>query len=417
MKNSEKVNAELVSINNAALDDDGFRGAVQLTQAIEKARQIMFKAPWVTKSSNPVKERAAAERQLKHQLSAALDQGFILHNPMQPEFRLINQHNQFGLVNPDNRYYMANISTPGTYIIRGRLGTSADVQIQLAPEFTDDPNPIPVSVLSKPELKRNKNGEFEITISDTDPGGNWLNNTNDKSKAANVLIRESFMDWENEVGGTWYIERVDKRGEPSPLPTRAEVDRQYRIAADYLVDTANAWVELVSFLLGKLPTCAMTPPDDTKLPGQYSSSGVFPMNPDQAVIITLKKACARYQAIQVGDLWFNSLDYCHRQTSLTMEQARPSSDGRYRIVLSSRDPGVANWLDPAGASTAFVFARWQGLEDGYEFTCSDIPHVEVVNFDSLREHLPADEPEFTDQDRADQLAARQAAGLKVPRGF
>ncbi|MDH5327195.1 MAG: hypothetical protein OEZ68_19515 [Gammaproteobacteria bacterium] len=405
------------AIHSKTKDADVGRGAAQLAQAIEMARKIMFKAPWMTASSNPMEERAAAELQLKHQLSAALDQGFILHNTDQPEFRLINQHNQFGLINPDNRYYLANIKTPGTYIIRGRLGTSADLQIQLAPEFTGNPNPEPVSFLSLPELCH-KNGEFMITISDTDPGdGNWLNNTNGESKAANILIRESFMDWENEVGGTWYIERVDNRGEPSPLPTPALVEKQYRMASKYLVQSVVAWIAVVKKLLGKSQTGAMSKPDETKLRGQYSSFGVFPMRADQAVIITLKKACARYQAIQVGDLWFNSLDYCHRQTSLTMAQARPSSDGRYRIVLSRKDPGVANWLDPAGASTAFVFARWQGLDDDYKLSCSDTPCVEVVDFDSLREHLPPDEPHFCTQERTDQLAARQAAGLKTPRGF
>lgn len=417
MKHSAQMNAGLLSMNSAIEDDDGYRGAAQLARAIEKARQIMFNAPWVTTSLNPDEERAAAQRQLKHQLSAALDQGFILHNPMQPEFRLINQHNQFGLINPDNRYHIANIQTPGTYIIRGRRGTSADLQIQLAPAFTNNPNPIPISALSLAELCIDDNGEFEITISDKDPGGNWLNNTNGVSVAANVLIRESFMDWENEVGGSWYIERVDTHGEPSPLPSHDVVDDQYQIASNYLVDSANAWVNLVSFLLGQLPIRAMSPPDKTKLPGQFSSSGVFPLRADQAVIITLNKAPARYQSIQVGDLWFSSLDYCHRQTSLTLAQARLSSDGRYRFVLSRRDPGVANWLDPAGASTAFVFARWQGLKDGHRLSCADTPCVKVVTFDSLREHLPPDEPEFTAQDRVEQLAARQAAGLRSPRGF
>ena len=401
-------------------DEDLPHGASQLAKAIEEARQIMFDAPWVAESPDPEQERAAAERQLKHQLSAALDQGFILHDVRQPELRLLNQHNQFGLVNPDNRYHIANITTPGTYTLRGRLGTSADLQIQVGagdPGFTDETNLDPVSLLSLDDLVVEDDGTFEITISDIDPGGNWLSNTNGNLTAKNILIRESFMDWNTELGTTWYLERTDTRGMPSPIPDRDLVSYQYDRASQYLVASAAAWVKLVTFLREEIPPGILTPPNETKLPGQYTSAGIFRIRPDRAVIITLTEAPARYQGTQVGDLWFSGLDFCHRQTSLTLSQARQSSDGLYRLVLSAQDPGVANWLDPAGASTAFVYVRWQGLQQGYTFDRSNSPRARVVNFDEIRNHLPDDEPDFSAEERAEQLAARQASGLRSPRAF
>ena len=64
----------------------------------------------------------------------------------------MNQHNQFGLVNPDNRYHLATISTPGTYVIRGKRGTSADLQIQIGAGnagFDEDlTSPTPIAELS-----------------------------------------------------------------------------------------------------------------------------------------------------------------------------------------------------------------------------------------------------------------------------
>ncbi len=401
--------------------DEGLsNGSSQLAKAIEDARQIMFDAAWVAQSPNPERERAAAERQLKHQLSAALDQGFILHDVNQPELRLLNQHNQFGLVNPDNRYHIANITTPGTYTLRGRRGTSADLQIQVGagdPGFTDETNLDPVSLLSLDDLQVEDDGTFEITISDTDPGGNWLSNTNGDLTAKNLLIRESFMDWNTEVGTTWYLERTDTRGMPSPLPDRDLVNYQYERASQYLVASAAAWVKLVTFLREEIPPDILTPPLESKLPGQYTSTGIFDNRPYRAVIITLTKVPARYQATQVGDLWFSGLDFCHRQTSLTLSQARQSSDGLYRLVLSARDPGVANWLDPAGASTAFVYIRWQGLQTECALDPSDFPRARVVDFRKIREHLPDDEPHFSPEERVEQLAARQASGLRSPRAF
>ncbi|MFK8030021.1 MAG: hypothetical protein AB8G18_07250 [Gammaproteobacteria bacterium] len=395
-------------------------GSIQLARAIEEARKIMFSAPWIANSPDPEQEQAAAERQLKHQLSAALDQGFILHDVYHPELRLLNQYNQFGLVNPDNRYHIANITTPGTYTLRGTRGTSADLQIQVGagdPGFTDETNLEPVSLLELDDLEVEKDGSFKITISDTDPGGNWLNNTSGGLKAKNILIRESFMDWSTEVGTSWYLERTDMRGKPNPIPDRDLVSYQYERASQYLTASAAAWVKLVSFLRIKNPPGILRAPISTKLPGQFTSAGTFRMRPDRAVIITLTKAQARYQSVQVGDLWFNGLDFCHRQTSLTLSQARPSSDGLYRMVLSEEDPGVANWLDPAGASTAFVYIRWQGLEQGCGIPSTEYPESRVVPFDKIRKFLPDDEPDFSPEDRVEQLAARQASGLKSPRAF
>ncbi|MEM9761164.1 MAG: hypothetical protein AAF968_01410 [Pseudomonadota bacterium] len=402
-------------------DDQAFlHGASRLAQAIRDARQVMFDASWVAESPDPEQERAAAERQLKNQLAAALDQGFVLDDARQPELRLLDPHNQFGLVNPDNRYHIANIETPGTYTLRGRRGTSADLNIQLGGGDIADPNLDPVSLLTLDDLEVEDDGTFVITISDVDSGrGNWLNNTRGHLTAKNILIRESFMDWNTEVGTTWYLERTDTRGMPSPLSDRDLVNQQYERAAQYLVDSARTWVGLVEGLRRDIPKeGVLLPPRESKLPGQYTSVGIFPMRPDKATIITLTRAPARYQAAQVGDLWFNGRDFCHRQTSLTLSQARPTRDdpSTYQLVLSAKDPGVANWLDPAGASTAFMYVRWQGLQQGCTIDPSTYPRAREIDFDQIREALP-DEPSFSAAERAAQLAARQASGLRSPRAF
>ncbi len=397
-------------------------GSLQLARAIVQARKTMFEAPWLVDSENPSRERAAAETQLKHFLAAALDQGFVLHDPLHPEFRVLDQHNQFGLVNPDNRYLIASISTPGTYVIRGKRGTSADLQIEVGggtPGFDDEINMTPISQLTLADLAVDDDGCFEIVVSDTPTGDNWLSNGDGDEPATSILIRESFMDWDREVSSTWSIERVDTRGTPSPLPDRTLVEHQYARAAAYLTASCAAWVDFASKLSTRVPPNVLPPPRPAEdgLPGQWNASGFFDIRADQAVIIRLAKSPARYQSIQVGDLWFNSFDYCRRQTSLNLAQARPSSDGRRWLVISHEDPGVANWLDASGSSTTFVFARWQGLEPDYAFAACDLPSATVVDFDALRDHLPADEPHFSACARAEQLAARKASCLVNPRGF
>lgn len=97
-------------------------GPSQLALAMETARNYMFEsAPWFL--ANPL-EKIGAERHLKNELSAALEQGFALHDPNHPELRYFDQQSQFGLINPDNRYYMATIAFPGEYVIYGKKDPS-----------------------------------------------------------------------------------------------------------------------------------------------------------------------------------------------------------------------------------------------------------------------------------------------------
>lgn len=398
-------------------------GALRFARAIVEARAAMLRAPWVEDSPDPAQEEAAAQKQLKHQIATALDQGFILHNPLYPEFRCLDQHSQYGLFNPDNRYHVATVSTPGTYIVRGRRGSSADLQVQVGagnPGFDGTVNIKPVSQLSSKDLVVDDDGRFEIVISDTPTGPNWLSNANGDLEATNILIRENFMNWETERSGTWSIERSDTHGTPSPLPEPQLVEEQYERASQYLVGSTKSWIEFVASRVYPLPLNELRSPrptEDGGLPGQWSALGLFRLEPSQAVIISLFESPARYQSIQLGDLWFNAHDYCRRQTSLTIEQSRPSSDGCHRLVLSREDPGVANWLDPAGASTAVAFLRWQGLPEGFAFPPDRSPSAEVVEFNKIRDHFPADEPHFCPAARAKQLAARQASSLQSPRGF
>lgn len=399
-------------------------GALEFASAIEQAREIMLTAPWYLFSANPQQEKAMAERQLKNQIAAALDKGFVLHDPFYPEFSVLHQHNQFGLVNPDNRYHLATINAGGTYLIRGRRGTSAYMEIQVGagnPGFDVDlTSPIPVSQLSGDNLILDEDGDFTITISEKKgKAKNWLPNHKGDLKANSILIRESFMDWDKEKSGTWYIERLDTRGQPSPLPTLDSVNDQYALASEYLINSTMGWVKFVDGLRANLAARQMSVPRETVngLPGQWNAAGWFPMNPNIAYIITVEKSNAKYQSIQLGDFWFNAQDFCQRHNSLTASQAKVSVDGKLRFVISTEDPGVANWLDPAGVPNVFAFMRWQGASQDDDF--SQAPKVHIVrtaDVKQIRDLLP-DELFFSPEERAQQLAARRESSLTSPRGF
>ncbi|MFD0861229.1 hypothetical protein ACFQ1M_03335 [Sungkyunkwania multivorans] len=398
------------------------KGALQFAKAIEQAREIMLTAPWYVFSPTPEQELAAAEKQLKHQIAAALDEGFVVHDPLHPEFRVMSQHNQYGLYNPDNKYFAATISSDGVYVIRGKRGTSASLEIQVGagdPGYNENlTSPITVDQITGEDLNLRSDDTFEIIISDTKPEGaeNWLQNYKGDYQANSILIREGFMDWEKEKGGTWYIERMDTSGQPNSNPSPKVVNDQYARASEYLINATKGWVKFVDRLRANLASGHLSQPrptqDGSGLPGQWNAAGFFPMAPDDALIITVSRSNAKYQSIQVGDFWFNALDFYQRQTSLTTAQAQ-INDEEYRFVISAKDPGVANWLDTAGTQKIFVFMRWQGMPECEE---PSAVRAKMVKFKELRKCL-SDEPFFGPKKRQAQLAARKAAALTKPRGF
>jgi len=161
------------------------------------------------------------------------------------------------------------------------------------------------------------------------------------------------------------------------------------------------------------PVNTMTPPRSTPggLASQFSSAGHFDLGEDQAMIVTVPAAgreVAPYQGIQLGSMWYVSLDYINHQTSLTADQARIDPDGRLRFVISERDPGVANWLELTGRRRGYVQIRWQRLTR--DLTPEDGPQASVVPAAEVPARLPYyDHARVSSQEWRARIAARQAA--------
>ena len=130
----------------------------------------------------------------------------------------------------------------------------------------------------------------------------------------------------------------------------------------------------------------------------------YDLAPDEALIIETEVPDARYWSLQLYTLgWFEGPGIGFRTTSINHVQAVPSSDGRVRAVLAHRDPGVPNWIDTQERLQALVTLRsfWVSSEP-------EMPSTRVVKFDDVRAALPPDTAVVTPEERAAELAARQA---------
>jgi hypothetical protein len=78
-------------------------------------------------------------------------------------------------------------------------------------------------------------------------------------------------------------------------------------------------------------------------------------------------------------------------------------------VIALEDPGVPNWLDPAGFKEGTIYGRW------YDCSSSPTPTIKRIKLSELHEHLPADTPVVTPEERAEMLRRRVRAAQRRRR--
>ena len=340
-----------------------------------------------------------AMKQLRREVFSDAD-----YPAFRPEFP---ESGHTGLVNPDNLYESARIRPGVDYVIRGTRGTTADLVFQVyegSPGVNGSLRGI--STLSADEIHLEPDGSFEIHVGPTSHPRNWLR-TDDG--AGLLLARWSHSDWATERAGRADVVRLGSEGEPSPNPTAEDVADGIRSAAAAVPDAGDFWLGFA----GRIRLFAfdndVTAPRSTGeggLRGQVSVAGKFALDEGEALVVTVPKADARYQGFQLGNYWFDALEWANRQTSLSGGQARLGSDGKYHYVIAHEDPGVPNWLDTTGLPEGFFFLRFQGLRT--PIAEEDVPTATLVRIEEVRKHLPRDTPVIDATARRAQLAARQS---------
>ena len=339
-----------------------------------------------------------ALRQIEREVFS--DRDFPSFRPVWPE------SGHLGLVNPDNLYESAMIHPGVEYLVRATRGSTADVVFQVYEKSPGVKGSLRgVSTLDLEDLVIAADGSFEIHVGPTPRPENWLR-TDEKS--GTLLVRWSHSDWSTERAGRIEIVRMGAQGVPSPDLDVARVARAIRDAGDAVPDVGDFWIDFGGRVRLFTRANRVGEPRSTGgqgLEGQVSAMGRFDLADDEALVLTAPKTEARYQGVQLGNFWFDALEWANRQTSLSGGQAHLGSDGRYHYVIAKEDPGVPNWLDTTGLREGLFFLRFQGLPGPLDE--EDHPTAELVKVGDVRAHLPADTPSINEEARREQLAARQ----------
>lgn len=326
-----------------------------------------------------------------------------------PRFaRFVDWTSKAGLENPDNNYYGALIADDGVYRITGRRGSHAQLIFQLVigqPGVGSAGSSTNVDVLYGHELNTDADGQFSIIVSRERPedASNWIRNA---EGAETLIVRSTFNDWLGEGHAPLLIERIDKPLTAAPANSSEAMIAALDRASQSLVDRTRSWLNLADNMWNRAPRNFLSPPRATRggLIGQYSAFGNWDLQPDEALLVTFQTGDAPYVAIQLGSLWFTSLDYETRITSLNGYQLGCAPQSDCTLVIAGEDPGIANWLDTAGYSRGLIFMRWQGLAAmPAEATW---PTVTKVRSAQLAEHIGSEIPRISAEARAAQRRAR-----------
>jgi hypothetical protein len=320
-------------------------------------------------------------------------------------------YTKLGLDNPDTLYFHSYLRDDAEYVVTGLRGTTADLSFQvLRGDYSPVQVPDSLTAFDDREIDVADDGTFELRFG---PGRAARNYFTLGAGSAMLIVREVHSDWATERRGEISIRRADRAGlAPVPPDTRA-LEKRFGVAGKILISRLKTFLQFPEWFYLQLPVNTLTEPRSTPggLTTQFSSVGHYDLGEDEAMIITVPKApksLAPYQGIQLGSMWYVSLDYINHQTSLTADQARPDPDGMIRFVVSEHDPGLANWLECTGHRRGYLQLRWQRLSR--ELTAADGPAVEVVQAADIAHRLPyydgakISRPEYTDR-----IAARQSA--------
>lgn len=376
-------------------------------EALAEAEKIIAEAPFIATEQ----DLAEGYDYLAGGIQASLRLAWAYQRDFPYFVQSTGPYTKMGLDNPDTLYFHAYLRDDAEYVVSGRRGSTADLSFQvLKGDYSPVEVPDSLSAFDDRAFDVADDGTFELRFGPSAAGRNAFRLGEGSSM---LLVREVYSDWQTERRGTISIRRDDRAGcAPPPSGTDA-LARKYSVAGKILLSRLRTFLAFPEWFYLNEPVNTMTPPRATPggLATQFSSAGHFDLDADQAMIVTVPAAgldVAPYQGIQLGSMWYVSLDYINHQTSLTADQARTDPDGRLRFVISERDPGLANWLELTGRRRGYVQIRWQRL--ARELTGEDGPQVRVIPFAKIAAELPYyQDSQVSPEEWRARIAARQAA--------
>lgn len=293
-------------------------------------------------------------------------------------YSLSHETAKIGADNPDNIYHNSTIDGKNDYRIRGTRGTVPYISWGTkANRYTIDGTMASTGELDTRSLAVDPDGTFEIILSQTKQGQNWLPLAPDSTM---VLARQTFLDRTKEKPATMKIERIGGPKQPKPL-SAAALDRGLAEAAAFVTGTARAFADLSRDFKAR--------PNDwiTTEQAHWQKIGGDPnifylhlyweLAEDEALVLESPIPDCYFWNVQLDNWWWESFDYRYLPAHVNKSSAKYNPDGSVTVVFAARDVGVGNFVTTAGHGSGTLLWRWISAKS------HPIPTCRIVKLSSL----------------------------------
>ena len=318
-----------------------------------------------------------------------------------------------GQDNPDGLYQFAKIDLRYTYRLSGNIGTVRYLGLTIMNlDFSDGIEQL--LTLNSEDLPTNEAGDFELYLSSEEPPAgtdaeNWVTLP---AKESNLMIRQFFSDWDNEEAAKLRLNCDD----PSQPAGRLQVDDLIESLSEIskkAIDMVWFWRDFgqAHVKKGEINSFAHIKKNQEALltmgasPEQAYGQCWWTLGKGEALIYEVEIPDCVYWGVQLGDQWYQSLDWVNHQSSLNGSQAAIDPDGIFRAVISAADPGVSNWIDTTGVSEGIITYRWNQSKG------APVPTLTLVKEEDIQHVLPEFTTFTTPEQRRQQLQDRRDGAL------
>jgi hypothetical protein len=373
--------------------------------SIDETRRLALASRWAQSPAN--------RAQAMYYISMLQAFGFNLYLAPRQAYPTFYSHLIFtpveynwGAPCPDFRYHWTAIDGARSYRIWGRRGRTPWLHIQAQRGWWGDADQVNLGSWDLDDFKLEPDGSFEIIASSQPHPGNWMP-LDPTAHNICLLVRDIWDDWDVAEGGSIHIELIDRSPADTVFLPEEEIGRRLgKIAAQtrFSVEWFLGSMDRILDEAGGYNRFVLQKDSPTNVGGNPKAGYVhmiYDLAPPDALIIECEIPPARYWSLQLADNFFQTTDYRFHQSSLNDRQVRRDADGKARLVLSLTDPGVPNWIDPAGLPQGLAQWRWY-LADRFA-----VPRVTRVPLASVRDHLPPETPQVSRAQRDEQLAWRR----------
>jgi len=311
-------------------------------------------------------QQAEGVRYLTRLTRAGLEAFVEYSDPAFPVLRrMVHETVKMGADNPDNYYFNAQISGKYEYRITGNRNT-----VHYLGFFTRNGNYgttgglAPCGQLEHTDLKLKEDGSFEIILSKTPKGENWIRI---EEETGLLMVRQTFLDRFREVPAEVRVENLDGRVAPDPV-TPAMVDGGLQTAAMFVGGASLLFARWANGFQKHTNRLPLFDPETSNAAGgdpniiYYHSHWRLADNESLEIEVT-PPDCDSWN-FQLNNYWMESLDYRYFTVGINKASAIYQPGGSVKLTVAHRDPGTPNWIDTCGHREGTMCWRWYRLKPG-----------------------------------------------------